>query len=106
MTISTTSLSSSIGNAYISTGSTAITFMSFCNRSGSTLSVNVYVVPAGGTADAPNILYSSLELTANDTYQLYLGGEKLILSNNDTVQANIVAGGVTGVTVITSYTSI
>ena len=104
MTISTTSLTTSIGNAYVSTGSTAITFMSFCNFSSSTLYINVWVVPAIDTADTTNLLYSELELTANDTYQLYLGGEKLILSNGDKVQAQLVTG--TGVTVITSYTSI
>lgn len=104
MTISTTTLTTSIGNAYVSSGSTAITFMSFCNYSSSTLNINVWVVPATDTAQTFNLLYSELELTANDTYQLYLGGEKLILGNGDKVQAQLVTG--TGVTVITSYTTI
>ena len=104
MTISTTSLTTSIGNAYVSAGNTAITFMSFCNYSSSTLFINVWVVPAIDSAGTTNLLYSELELTANDTYQLYLGGEKLILSNGDKVQAQLTSG--TGVTVVTSYTTI
>jgi len=104
MSITTASLTTSVGNAYVSSGNTAVTFMSFCNYSGTTITINVYVVPSGGTAQTTNIVYSGLELTANDTYQIYLGGEKLILSNGDSIQASSSVSP--GITVITSYTSI
>lgn len=105
MTISTYSVTSTSPTAvYTSGGNTAVTFMSFCNYSGAELaSVDVYVVPYGNTYGPTNQLYSSLQLTENDTYQLYLGGEKLILSNGDMIQ---VATNGANVAVITSYTSI
>ena len=103
MTIQTYIATSTIGNAYQSGGNTAVTFMSFCIPSGTTATVDVYVVPATDSAAASNQVYSSLQLTGNDTYQLYLGGEKLILGNGDSIQ---VAATGTDVTVVTSYTSI
>jgi len=102
MTIQTYLANATVGNAYASSGNTAITFMSFCNYSGSTATVNVYVVPATASYSSTNQVYSSLQLTPNDTYQLYLGGEKLILGNGDTVQVS----SSNPISVVTSYTTI
>jgi hypothetical protein len=49
-------------------------------------------------------MLSSIELQTLDTYQLYAGGEKLLLGNNDTVRVD--ASGNAAVTAITSYTTI
>jgi hypothetical protein len=54
---------------------------------------------ANGTA-----VLSSLPVTALDTYQLYAGGEKLLLSNGDTVQANCSSNN--AITTMVSYTTI
>lgn len=103
-TITTAALDTVVGNVYQSSGNTAITFMSFCNYSTNDVTIDVHVVPQSGIAGQSNLIYSALLLTPNDTYQLYLGGEKLLLSNGDTVQA--VANATSAVTVVTSFTSI
>ena len=104
MTIATATVGTSPAAVYTSGGNTAVTFLSLCNYSASAVSINVYVVPLGFTAGTTNIVYSNLQLTANDTYQLYLGGEKLLLSTGDTIQVS--AGTASSVTAVTSYTSI
>jgi hypothetical protein len=104
MSIQSYSANTTAGSAYTSTGNTAITFMSFCNYSPSTVTANVYVVPNGNSAGTTNIVYQNLALTPGDTYQLYLGGEKLLLANGDSVFVNAAANA--AVTVVTSYTSI
>jgi hypothetical protein len=104
MTIQTYSPTTVIGNAYASSGNTAVTFMSFCNYSGADVTANVYIVPAGNSASTTNVVLSSLPLTPSDTYQLYLGAEKVLLANGDTIQVNVSANA--AVTVVTSYTSI
>ena len=104
MSITTSAVSTLTGPIYTSVGNTAITFLSLCNFTNNPATVSVFIVPSGGTANTSTIVYSNLQLTANDTYQLYLGGEKVLLSNGDTVQAS--ANLATTVTAITSYTSI
>lgn len=104
MSITTSTVSTLAGAVYTSVGNTAITFLSLCNHTSNAATVSVFLVPSGATANASTIVYSNLQLTANDTYQLYLGGEKVLLANGDTVQAS--ANLATTVTAITSYTSI
>lgn len=104
MTIQTYSATSTIGNAYVSSGNTAVTFMSLCNYSSNDITANVYIVPAAGTASTNNIVFQNLPLTPGDTYQFYLGGEKILLSNGDSIQIN--ANVTSALTVVTSYTSI
>lgn len=104
MPISVANVTTTTSNVYTSTGNTAITFMSLCNYSAGNVTANVYVVPSAGTAGNTNIVLASLGLTTLETYQLYAGGEKLLLSNGDTVRVD--ASGNSAVTVVTSYTSI
>ena len=93
-----------LGNVvYASTGNTAITYLALCNYGGSNISANVYVVPSGQTPANSNMLISSLNIQANDTYFLYIAAEKIILGNGDSVQATVTANTVTSTT---SYTSI
>ena len=91
-------------NAYVSTGNTAITFLSLTNYSASNVIANVFVVPSGNTAGNLNLVLSQIEIATLDTYQLYAGGEKLLLSNGDSVQAN--ANVNNSITTVTSYTTI
>jgi hypothetical protein len=62
------------------------------------------VVPSGNTAGNLNLVLSQIEIATLDTYQLYAGGEKLLLSNGDSVQAN--ANVNNALTTVTSYTTI
>ncbi len=93
-----------LGNVvYASTGNTAITYLALCNYGASNVTANVYVIPSGQTPANSNMLVSSLNIQANDTYFLYIAAEKIILSNGDSVQAIASANTVTSTT---SYTSI
>jgi hypothetical protein len=103
MTIQVANVTTAGNTVYTSSGNTAITFLSICNFNSATCTANVYVVPSGGTAGNTNIVLATLELTGLETYQLYAGGEKLLLNNGDfvSVQANA-----NTVTTVTSYTTI
>lgn len=108
MPITTANVTTAGNVVYTSTGNTAITFLSICNYGASTVLANVYAVPNGDTVGNTNIIVSSIELTAaanttGDTYQLYSGGEKLLLGNGDTIVIDTTANTVTSVT---SYTTI
>ena len=96
-------LDTTVANVYVSNGNSAITFMSICNHSAG--NVVAYVVPSGDSAANVNLVLSSLLITAGDTYQFYAGGEKLLMSNGDSVQADANVG-LGNVSVVTSYTSI
>jgi hypothetical protein len=104
MTIAVGNVTTAAGNIYTSSGNTAITFLSFTNYSAGNVVANVYVVPSGSSAGNSNIILSQLLITANDTYQLYAGSEKLLLGPGDAVQANATANN--AITTVTSYTTI
>ena len=104
MPIALGNITTTAGNAYVSTGNTAVTFLSITNYSASNVIANVYVVPSGNTAGNLNVVLSQIELATQDTYQLYAGGEKLLLSNGDSVQANASANN--SISTVTSYTTI
>lgn len=103
MTINVANVTTAGNIVYPSIGNTAITYMALCNYGGSNVSANVYVVPNGQTIANSNMLISSLNITANDTYFLYIAAEKIILSNGDSIQAVSTANTVTSTV---SYTSI
>jgi hypothetical protein len=88
---------------YTSSGNTAVTFLSLCNYTAGNVTANVFVVPSGNSAGNLTAVLSSIEIAANDTYQLYAGNEKLVLGNGDSVQAN--ANVDNAVTTVTSYYS-
>lgn len=104
MPIATGNVTTSAAAVYTSSGNTAITFLSLCNYSAGNITANVFAVPNGDTAGNLNVVLSTIEIAAGDTYQLYAGGEKLLLSNGDTVQAN--ANADNSLNTVTSYTTI
>jgi hypothetical protein len=109
MAIALGNVTTTVGNIYVSSGNTAVTFLSICNYSASNVAANVHVVPSGDAADETNIVLVGLELTASgnatgDTYQFYAGGEKLLLADGDSIQMS--AGANSAITTVTSYTSI
>lgn len=94
MTIATGNITTSIANIYVSSGNNAITWLSLTNYSSGNVIANVYTVPSGETAGNLNAILSNIEIAAGDTYQLYAGGEKLLLSNGDSIQADANADNV------------
>lgn len=87
---STRLISTNIEEVFSAVGQQAVTVIYICNTSGSTVSVNVYLVSDGSTfGGEENQIYSQLEITANDTY--VISTEKLILDDLDQieVQANV-----------------
>jgi hypothetical protein len=103
MTIALGNVTTSAANVYASSGNTVVTFLSLTNYSASNVTANVFVVPSGSSAGNATILFQNLDLTIGETYQIYAGNEKLILGNNDAIQANSSANS--SVTTIVSYTS-
>lgn len=104
MSISTANITTSIANAYVSSGNTAVTFLSLANYSVSNVTANVYVVPSGNAVGNLNVSVANILITTQDTYQFYAGNEKLILGNGDSIQVN--AGADNSIAAVVSYTSI
>jgi hypothetical protein len=104
MAISVGNVATTATTIYTSSGSSAITWCSLTNYSVANTTINVYVVPNGGTPGTTNIIASALLVTAGDTYQLYAGSEKLLLSAGDFVSVTAVAAN--SITAVTSYTAI
>jgi hypothetical protein len=104
MPIALGNVTSSATNVYVSNGNTAVTWMSITNYTAGNIIANVFAVPSGDTASNLNVIISNIEISANDTYQLYAAGEKLLLSNNDAIVAN--ANVDNALNTVTSYTSV
>ena len=104
MTIQTTAVSNSATTVYTSTNNTAVTYMQLTNSSAGALTVDIHVIPNGDTLGTTNAVAKTLSIAATDSYQLYSGGEKLLLANGDTVQ--VTASAATGINAVVSFTSI
>ena len=70
---------------YQSAGQTAVTTAYYCNKSPATVTLNIYLVPSGGTATTDNLIYWALQIASNDTY--VMDSERLIFSNGDFIAA-------------------
>jgi hypothetical protein len=107
MAIETTGVTDSNTTVHTASGNEAITFASFTNVTGSAATLTVFVVPNG---DSPSSAYDGnatildYSISSKDTHQLYLGGEKLLLENGDSLVA--VSDTATSFTAVVSYTSI
>jgi hypothetical protein len=86
MAVSNTVLTTSPSAVYTSSGNTVVTLLYFCNTSGGTRTVNVYVVPSGGSATSSTQIYKNVSITASDT--LIIDSEKIILENGDKIFAD------------------
>lgn len=109
MAILTANVTSSGTDVYTSSGNSAVTYASFCNYSTSAVSADIHIVPDGDSPSNLNLTITGLELTASgnatgDTYQLYSGGEKLLLEDGDLI--HVVANANNAITTVVSYTSI
>jgi hypothetical protein len=103
MAISTVSVTTVGNTVYTSSGNTAITWLSLNNWGPANVTANVFAVPSGETAGTINQIAYSLLLQSGDTYQIYAGNEKLLLSNGDFMAVDATANTVSAVT---SYTSV
>jgi len=103
MTVSVEVLTAAPVELFTATSDSAVTFLSFCNKSVGTVDINMYVVPAGHPVDQDCMVYSSLSIPPKDTYQIYVGNEKLVLSVGDSIYANATVNSV--VNTVLSYTS-
>lgn len=104
MTIQTVNVTNSATTVYTSTNNTAITYLALTNATASAVAVDIHIVPSGDSVGNINLVASALDIAATDTYQLYSGGEKLLLANGDIV--SITANVATGINAVTSYTAI
>lgn len=104
MSIQTANVTTTVANVYVSSGETAVTFLSLTNYSASNVTANVYVVPSGDTAGNLNVAVANIQITTEDTYQFYAGNEKLVLTTGDSIQVN--AGADNSIAAVVSYTSV
>jgi hypothetical protein len=87
MTISTANVGQTASTVtYASTDDNAVTFMSLCNFSAGTVTVDVHVVPTGDIAGTGNLVIKGLNIASEDTYILYKGNEKIVLSDLDFIE--------------------
>jgi hypothetical protein len=97
MSINNTALTTTTGAIFTSAGNTVISTMHLCNYSGTSVQANIWLVPNGGSASTLTLIYGNVTITPYNT--LVIDREKVILSNGDTVQANISTDGTTSATV-------
>lgn len=84
----------------------AITTMYLCNKSASTLSCNIFILPSGSTDFGNSIVYNNLPIAGGDTYVLET--ERILLDTGDSIQGNVgVSSATDNLLVATvSYTNI
>ena len=69
--------------AYTASAETAVTVIYITNKTDGDGTVDIYVVPNGGSVGEPFKIYTELTIKARDTY--ILDTEKMILSTNDKI---------------------
>jgi hypothetical protein len=90
------------GNVYTSSGDTAISNTYFCNYTSSAVTIDVYIVSSGDSANNDTIIYRNLSIPAQDTF--VMDNEKLVLSGGDAIYASCSAANSVNATI--SYVSI
>ena len=90
---------------FTASGETAITFASFTNLNASTAkTVDLYLVPTSGTAIGDSYaMAKAYSINGGDTWQIYAGGEKLLLPDGYTLKA-IAESGATFTGIVSSTT--
>lgn len=75
----------------------AITCIHACNISGSPATVNLFAVPAGGTANDATLIFKNTSIANSAT--LVIDTERIILGNGDALWANASANSAINFTV-------
>ena len=104
MAVTTANVTTTGTTVYTSSGNSAVTFSTLTNYSASGVTVDVHVVPNGDAAGNLNLIIANLSITAEDTHQVYAGGEKLLLENGDTIV--VTASADNSIASVTSYTAV
>ena len=104
MAIAVADVADSMTTVYTSTNNTALTSITFTNTHSATVAVDIHVVPNGSTASNTNVIVKTLNIDTTDTYFLYSGSEKLLLSNGDTLQA--IANTASSINSVVSFVSV
>lgn len=102
MAITNNILTTSPANVYVSSGTSAISAMYFCNFSANTVTFSAYAISSGNVASVANQIYYNIQLASGDTY--IADWEKLALNSGDMIQANASAGS--SITATISYVSV
>jgi len=97
MSITQNTVGTSATTLYTSSGSSATSVIYFMNNHSADVTVQLHVVPDGGTLGTSNKIVKDLLITAADTY--VMDAEKLLLDNGDKVQATASVDAVVHVTV-------
>ena len=103
MALIITKLTSTTANVLYGTASVnkAVTCIYFCNTTASTVAINLFAVPSGGTVNNC-VIYNNLSIAAADTAIIDM--EKIILGDGDSIQANCSVNNAVAMTV--SYVGI
>ena len=88
---------------YTSSGNTVVTFLSLCNYSVANATIDIAVVNNGNVASESNLVITELDIVPSDTYQFYVGNEKLLLNNGDFIF--VLSSANNAITSCVSYTS-
>tara|TARA_Y100000816_G_C25924703_1_gene482224 strand:+ start:426 stop:740 length:315 start_codon:yes stop_codon:yes gene_type:complete len=104
MAIAVADVNNTMTTIYTSTNNTALTSITFTNTHSATVSIDIHIVPNGSTASNTNLIVKTLDIDTTDTYFLYSGSEKLLLSNGDTIQA--IANTASSINSVISHVSV
>ena len=88
---------------YTSSGNSATTAIFLMNNNAAARTVQIYVVPSGGSVTTSTKIIKDLTIDAADTY--IINTEKLVLSNGDAIHVST-SGDDTSVYATVSYVSI
>lgn len=90
MAIQNTAVTTSPVAVYVSSGNSAVTTVHLCNYTGSSVQANVYLAPStGNVANNTTVIYGNVTIGAYNTLIIYQ--EKFVMSNGDTIWANVSA---------------
>lgn len=94
MALSNSPVTTIASNVYVSSGTNGITTMYFANYGSSSVTFNLYAIPAaGGVAGNATVIYPGVPIASNDTFVVDV--EKLVLASGDRLMANCSSNTVT-----------
>jgi len=82
---------------YTSSGTSAITTLYLMNDHSGSVTVQLHIVPNGGSASSSNKIIKDLTLAAADTY--VIDSERLVLDNGDSIRASASSDAVVHATI-------
>jgi len=102
MAISQATVGTSATTIYTSSGNSATTVIFLMNNNAAARTVQIYVIPSGGSASVTTQIIKDLAIDGADTY--VLNTEKLFLATGDFIQ--VTASAATSIYATVSYMTI